>query len=233
MTSHILKSNLYVDNLLVTSNSTEFLKRTYSESLDKMKQGGFCLHSWNSNDPELLAIMQNDGSLASHGNNYEKVLGVNYFMENDSIQLSDNVLGPSANTKRSILSQISKVFDPLGLLLPVTTKGKFIMKELWDLSVAWDEEVPAHIKKNWSKHSSDLTQLPSISLPRSCISLESENSLCIFCDASKSCYGFAIYNVSIGISRLMFAKSRVPPVKTKTLPMLELMGGFLSVKMLA
>ena len=39
-------------------------------------------------------------------------------------------LDASANTKRAVLSQISKVFDPLGLYLPVSNKGKFLMREL-------------------------------------------------------------------------------------------------------
>ena len=128
--SKILKANFYVDNLIVTGNSPEFLKNVYSECLDRMKQGGFCLRSWNSNNQELQTIMRKDESLASHGNNYEKVLGLKYFMESDCVQLSDSTLDPSTNTKRSILSQISKVFDPLWQFLPVTTKGKILMREL-------------------------------------------------------------------------------------------------------
>ena len=80
--------------------------------------------------------MRKDDSLASHGNNYEKVLGLKYFMESDCVQLSDSTLDPSTNTKRSILSQISKVFDPFGLFMPVTTKGKILMKELWSLKLS-------------------------------------------------------------------------------------------------
>ena len=113
--SKILKTNFYVDNLIVTGNSSEFLKNVYSECLDRMKQGGFCLRSWNSNNQELETIMRKDDSFAFHGNNYEKGLGLKYFMESDSVQLSDSTLDPSTNTKRSILSQISKVFDPLRL----------------------------------------------------------------------------------------------------------------------
>ena len=49
--------------------------------------------------------MRKDDSLASLGNNYEKVLGLKYFMESDSAQLTDSALGPSTDTKRSILSK--------------------------------------------------------------------------------------------------------------------------------
>ena len=127
MSSHeILKSNFYVDNLIVTSNSTEFLEKVYSKSLNRIKQGGFCLCYWNSNGQALQTVMSKDGSLAHHGNNYKKVLSLKFYsLETDSIQLSDSVLDSSANTKRSILSQISKIFDPLGLLFPLLLRTNF------------------------------------------------------------------------------------------------------------
>ena len=53
---------------------------------------------------------------------------------------------------------------------------------------------------------------------------DSSNSLVIFTDASKLGYGFAVYNVADGCSNLLYAKSRVAPVKAKTLPTLELLG---------
>ena len=97
-------------------------------------------------------------------------------MESDSVELSDSTLDPSTNTKRSILSQISKVFDPLGLFLPVTTKGKILMRELWSLKLSWDEPVPENLQREWSKHCSDLSQLSSIPLPRSCANQDSNET---------------------------------------------------------
>ena len=230
--TRILKSNFYVDNLIVTGNSPRFLERVYLESVKRMSQGGFCLRSWNSNNPELQNLMSKNDDLVSHGNNYEKVLGLKYSLENDSIQLADSSLDPSVDTKRGILSQISKVFDPLGLLLPVTTKGRLLMRELWGLKLDWDEVVSDQIQKEWRKHCADLSLLSNVSLPRSCVNEDTTNSLCIFCDASKSCYGFAVYNVCNGKSQLLFAKSRVAPVKPKTLPMLEFLGVYLAMKCL-
>lgn len=36
-------------------------------------------------------------------------------------------------TKKEILSKISQIFDPLGLLGPVITKAKLIMQRLWQI----------------------------------------------------------------------------------------------------
>ena len=58
------------------------------------------------------------------------------------------------------------------------------------------------------------------------------NSLCLFCDASKSCYGFTVYGIFDGKAHLLFAKSKVAPFKAKTLPTLELLAVYLALKCL-
>ena len=48
--------------------------------------------------------------------------------------------------------------------------------------------------------------------------------LCVFCDASPKAYGFVIYGVQNGISQIIYAKTKVAPVKSKSLPTLELLA---------
>ena len=45
--SKILKENLYVDNMLVTSNnlSVQFLKEVYTETQNRLEEGGFTFRS--------------------------------------------------------------------------------------------------------------------------------------------------------------------------------------------
>ena len=38
---------------------------------------------------------------------------------------------PTILTKRQILSQINRIYDPLGLISPFTIKGKIAMRRLW------------------------------------------------------------------------------------------------------
>ena len=133
-------------------------------------------------------------------------------------------LDASANTKRAVLSQISKVFDPLGFYLPVSNKGKFLMRELWAAKLEWDDVIPDETLKTCSLHCTNLNSLSIVFFPRSCVNEDSSNSLVILTDACKLGYGFAIYNVADGCSNLLYAKSRVAVVWAKTLPMLELHG---------
>ena len=88
------------------------------------KKGGFQLRSWNSNSLQLLAKFSHDGTIVEHDCKLEKVLGYKYSPSYDTLHISESNLDPTADTRRSILSQISKVFDPLGFCLPVTVKGK-------------------------------------------------------------------------------------------------------------
>ena len=63
-------------------------------------------------------------------------------LEFDSLQVGECQLNASANTKRAVLAQISKVFDPLGLYLPILNKGKFLMRESWAANLEWDDVIP-------------------------------------------------------------------------------------------
>ena len=60
--SKILKENLYVDNMFVTSNNLNFLKEVYTETQNRLEEGGFTLRSWNSDSKELQSIMTDQGN---------------------------------------------------------------------------------------------------------------------------------------------------------------------------
>jgi len=45
-------------------------------------------------------------------------------------------------TKRGVLSLIARLFDPLGLLSPVTFRAKHIMQKIWRAQISWDDPLP-------------------------------------------------------------------------------------------
>ena len=231
-----LANNFYVDNLIITGNDTKELSKLYELCYDRMKLGGFTLRSWNSNSLELRDLMRSDGRLVEHQCDEDKILGYRYNVSNDTISLTPCTLSLEADTKRKILSQISKVFDPLNLTLPVTVRGRILMRKIWKLGIGWDEKVPEEIVKEMSKFSKDCEKLPEIKFPRQAINDKESYGLHIFCDSSSEAYGFIVYACdNLNKSAFLFAKSKLAPLAKKnehSIPTLELMGVILSLKCL-
>lgn len=85
----------------------------------------------------------------------ERALGVQWCIETDSfgfkIQLPDKSL-----TRRGILSMVSSLYDPLGMVAPVILPAKQILQELSRLKLGWDEKTPESLKQKWSSWLRDL-----------------------------------------------------------------------------
>ena len=85
--------------------------------------------------------MIKDQKFVEHGCQLEKVLGYKYSTLEDTLQISGSPIDPSVSTKRRILVQTAGVFDPLSLCLPVTIRGKMLLRDLWSQKLDWDDVV--------------------------------------------------------------------------------------------
>ena len=234
--SQILSNNFYVDNLIVTGNDLSDLQNTYQEAYDRMRAGGFILRSWNSNSYELRDKMAHDGRLVEHTCEEEKVLGYRYNFKEDTLSIAPCKIDSLANTKRKVLSQTSKLFDPISFALPITIKGKILMRKIWKLDVGWDEVLPQDICNEMKKISKDLELVSKISFPRQALNVNNTYGLHIFCDSSVESYGFVAYAVDDDNKRtFLYAKSKLAPLNRRnehSIPTLELLGVILAFKCL-
>lgn len=97
-------------------------------------------------------------------------------------------------TKRMLLSDLNKIFDPLGFLTPVFIKGKIFLQQLWQMKTEWDKPLSVEIKERWQRFHEQLKELGSLSIPRGCKPFSTEDvELHGFCDASEEAYGASIY----------------------------------------
>ncbi|XP_044575175.1 uncharacterized protein LOC123258984 [Cotesia glomerata] len=140
-------------------------------------------------------------------------------------------------TKRTILSDIAKIFDPIGILGPIVLAAKTIIQECWKLKVHWDEAVPQELHLHWCKFAEQLPLIKDFSIERN-ILLPNPTDIQLhgFCDASKVGYGACIYIRSVNergdvLVKLVCSKSRVAPIKDVTIPKLELCGALLLAKL--
>ena len=112
--------------------------------------------------------MIKDGRIVSHDSPYEKVLGYKYSPSKDTMHLSAVEVDEKANSKRKILAESSKIFDPLSFFSPVTIRCKTFVSELWDKDLPsdhWDELISEEHSKDWSSLSKDLKKLAELEFP--------------------------------------------------------------------
>ena len=230
---NLFKKLLQVCDLVHTANDIEDLIYLYKDCTKRMDDAHFYLRSCNSNNTTLRNLMTQDGRIVTHGSSYEKVLGYLYNPLEDSMQLKKLEINSDANTKRSILSESAKVFDPLSVTVPVTVRCKTLISSLWaekSTGNHWDEVVSGECCSEWTKLSQDLAGLSTVTFPRSALSSRDPVDFYLFTDASKKAYGYVVYAVQKGHSNIVFSKAKVAPRKKKTLPTLELLGVFQVVK---
>ncbi|GFV49614.1 integrase catalytic domain-containing protein [Trichonephila clavipes] len=105
-----------------------------------------------------------------------------------------DVIPRDSYTKRSVLSTIARLFDPLGLVGPVVSKAKMFMQKLWRLSIDWKDPLPNKVYSEWHQLLIRLESLNSINIERRIV-IENPSSIEIhgFSDASERCYGAAVY----------------------------------------
>ncbi|XP_068250223.1 uncharacterized protein [Palaemon carinicauda] len=167
-----------------------------------------------------------------------RALGMLWDLKEDSfkfsIELKDNPF-----TRRGLLSTISSLYDPLGLLSPIILPAKKLLQELCQVeSLDWDERIPDEPAERWEHWIQGLHLLEQLSIPRcfksSGFGNVTDSSLVLFSDASTVGYGVAAYLVLHGgnqvQSNLVMEKSRVSPKKVVTIPRLELTAATVSVK---
>ena len=142
-------------------------------------------------------------------------------------------------TRRGILSTVSSIFDPLGLVSPFLFTGRKILQEICRDGCSWDDPVPEDIRFSWLKWKEELPLLSALHVRRCYkaddFSDQKEVELHHFSDASERGYGQCSYIRMIDkdgqvSTSLVMAKSRVTPSKPVTMPRLELLAAALSVK---
>lgn len=69
-------------------------------------------------------------------------------------------------TKRQLLSQIRKIFDPLGLLGPIVLKAKLYMREVWLDGCGWDEPLPVELTSRWKAFERQFEDLRALKIVR-------------------------------------------------------------------
>ena len=231
-----LTNDLYVDNIISSFSEENDLINYYNQTRPLFANAGFNLRSWASNSEMLQEFARKDSVVDN--DKIIKVLGLKWNAEKDTITFAKkDALGNKnkAVTKRDVLKQTSRIYDPLGILSPITVRNKMFLQELWKNGLDWDQSLSSEFTKQWTDIAQNTEKALELEIPRMYLQGEediSNSTLHIFTDASAKAYGACAYIVTEKQSSLVMAKSRVAPLKQITIPKLELMGAVIGARLL-
>lgn len=132
----MVMQDFYVDDL-ISGGSTEDQCFTFYEGLQALlDSAGFHLRKWCSNSPSLLKRIPD----AQEDPNYMvklseedviSTLGLLWQPFTDCFKFAiKDWSSPPCMTKRTLLSDVNSIYDPIGLIVPVLIKGKIFIQQL-------------------------------------------------------------------------------------------------------
>ena len=157
-----IERSLYVDDLISGGPTRAKAETIKSASMEIFAKGTFKLHKWHSNVKELetacsLPVPEEETyakeQLRTSRKEGASMLGLQWNKESDTISVNFPS-GSTEPTKRGILSKVAKIYDPLGLVSPITIGGKFLYRDICDAKlpsnlmqnwICWEKKLPSHV----------------------------------------------------------------------------------------
>lgn len=236
--------DFYVDDYISGHDDKNTLIHICQQVIQTLKDAHFHLRKWRSNTPTILNSIINknitDELVNLKTEDYAKTLGLLWSCKKDKLRFSINKFSNEKITnKRTVLSTIAQVFDPLGLINPCMLQAKLILQTLWAKKITWDDQLPATIESQWQSVTKYLPEITKIEIPRRVLcDSYAKVELHAFSDASIKAFSACIYVRSVSNTghvqvQLLLAKTKVAPLKQRlTMPRLELCGALLAARLM-
>ena len=232
-------NNFYVDDLLQSTRDITEARDIIVDTAAVLKHGGFRLTKFVVNCSELLNdIDESDRATVVKDMMPEmmsKALGVRWEICGDTFSYvckQKSPIGPV--TRRTMLSFVSTMYDPRGLISAIVLKGKLLFQEAMRLKLSWDTPVPESLSYAWLEWLKSLNDLETLKFTRCMVPdafTDGVAEIHNFCDGSQVGFGCCSYiRVINKVGKvhvcLVAAKSRLAPLKRVTVPRLELASAF-------
>ena len=238
--SYILEREVYADDVLSGDFTLNGARNKQEQVINLLSNGGFKLRKWLANRDKLLEGLPPEDHAAETNLKVGlgfSVLGIAWDPKSDCFYFNlelERLTEPI--TRRSVLSKTAKLFDPLGWISPTIIVLKIFLQSLWALTKEWDQVLPVEHSDYWRECYSSLAALSEIRIPRY-VGLTSTQQSCElhgFADASKLAYAGVVYLRVLGEKPTVYllgSKTKVAPVKTLSIPRLELCAAQLMTKL--
>ncbi|KAI2652441.1 3-dehydroquinate synthase [Labeo rohita] len=239
----IVHQSFHVDNCLTSFPMVSAAKQTVDQLCRMLAEGGFDLRQWASSHPAVVAHLPSAARssateqwlMQNRNNPMEPTLGLRWNCATDTLCYHYRPIEHTALTMKAAYQVLASQYDPLGFILPFTTREKVIIQQLWAKKRDWDDpDLPPKLQTAWTSWESELAHLSKVSIPRchlpaSTTAAIQHSSLHVFCDASEMAYGAVAYlavnlDSDIHVSFIM-ARSGIAPKRQQSMPRLELCAG--------
>jgi len=239
-----VNNSFYVDDCLDSVDTVDQAEKIVFGTQRVLKQKGFNLTKVISNSKSLLDKVPEEHRAKEvkvfSGSSQSKALGVHWDVSKDDFYYKVDMDIEGKVTKRTMLSIVASMYDPLGLMSPIMMTGKLLLQEVVKLKLDWDEVVTSsEITGKWYHWLRTLAEHVGRFRFSRCVTggiiSEYQVELHHFSDASSYAYGACTYIRCISAQgkvyvALMCSKGRIAPMKQMTIPRLELMAAVLSAK---
>ena len=236
----------YVDDALKSLPSVSQAVDLLTAARGMLAMSNLRLHKIASNCPAVMQAFPSseyakdlkDLDLETDSPPMQRSLGLNWDLSRDTFTFRvANTNRPF--TRRGVLACVNSLFDPLGLVAPISIQGKLLLRELTHNTVDWDEPLPAEKETEWIAWRDSLQALESFETPRCYTSTSVSNAqrveLHIFSDASVKAIAAVAYlkvldnsgEVHVGF---VIGKAKLAPMSVHTVPRLELGAAVLAVE---
>lgn len=238
-----IRRDFYVDDMNTGADTLAEALQLRNDIIEVLRRGGFNIRKWGSNHKHALDNIRSKvfgSDNATIEGSITKTLGVAWNSVDDTfVHAVKPITNTEKYTKRYILSEIAKIFDPLGLLGPIVLTAKLFMQECWKSNIDWDESISNELASRWTAFIGQLNDMNAVSIKRRVLIDEPVDiQIHGFCDASKHGYGSCLYVRSVNARgeiyvNLVCSKSRVAPLKADkcTIPRLELSGALILARL--
>lgn len=240
--SKCLKSGFYVDDFIYGADTLDEAVEIQKQTISILNTAGLHLRKWSANHNSLLDHIPESDRETKSLLTFEdelavKTLGIKWSPVEDRFHFEYRVPTHQVHTKRSALSDIAKIFDPLGWISPCVILAKILIQDIWLAKIEWDDPLPSQILDRWVELRDQLEDISDISIPRW---IETKKSQCKielhgFSDASEVAYAACIY-ITVRkhgqvTTNLLIAKTKVSPIQRLSIPRLELCAANLLAKL--
>ena len=259
--SEEIKEQLYVDDELFADKSMPELKMKTQRIDEISEHAGMSNKGWTYSGDDTAAEYDIGKGSGLEDHSIEKVLGTSWVPKTDSFHFQVQLKLKTTNktdvvistleqfdavrdnlllTRRVLLANVARIFDPVGFVTPVLLEAKLLLRESWcGEQIGWDDPLPLDQQQRWITFLASLLLLNDVHFQRS-LWPEGEviglPTLVIFSDGAKFAFGAAAYirwELAKGgyWSQLIMSKCRVAPKNIISIPRMELNGAVIGNRM--